>query len=59
MGSNQTLRFSHSKGNEKQNEKITYGKNICKQWDQQGLNFQNTQTVHTIQQQQQKSPLKK
>ena len=53
MGSNQTLRFSHSKGNEKQNEKITYGKNICKQWDQQGLNFQNTQTVHTIQQQQQ------
>ena len=44
----------HSKGNHKQNEKTTYrmGENICKQCDWQGLNFQNIQTAHTIQQQQ-------
>ena len=28
------------------------GKNICKQWDTQGLNFQNILTAHTTQQQQ-------
>ena len=50
MGANQTYKLLHSKGNHKQNEKITYrmGENICK-W--QGLNFQNTETAHTTQQQ--------
>ena len=53
MGRNQTYRLSHSKGNHKQNEKRTYvmGENICKQCDQQGLNFQNIQTAHKTQQQ--------
>ena len=39
MGPNQTYKLLHSKGNHKQNEKITYrtGENICKWWDQQGL----------------------
>ena len=46
MGPNQTYKLLHSKGNHQQNEKTTYGlrENIC---DQQGLNFQNIQTVHT------------
>ena len=45
------MSFLHSKGNHKQNEKTTYGleENTCKQWDQQGLNFQNIQTAHTTQ----------
>ena len=49
MGPNQTYKLLHSKGNNKQNEKTTYrmGENICKQWDQQGLNFQNIQIAHT------------
>ena len=25
------------------------GENICKWWDQQGINFQNIQTAHTAQ----------
>ena len=31
----------HSKGNHKQNKKTIHrrGENICKQWDQKGLNF--------------------
>jgi len=35
MGPNQTYKLLHSKGNYKQNEKITYGigENICKQSD--------------------------
>ena len=51
MRPNQTYKLLHSKGNYKQNEKTTYrmGENICKQCDQQGLNFQNTQTTHTTQ----------
>ena len=57
MGPNQTYKLLHSKGNHKQNEKTTYGmgENIYEQCDQQGLNFQNIQTVHTTQQQQQKN----
>ena len=44
------VRYLHSKGNYKQNEKISYGmgENICKQCNWQGLNFQNIQTAHTI-----------
>ena len=39
MEPNQTYKLLHSKGNHKQNEKITYelGENICKQCDQKGL----------------------
>ena len=33
--------------------------NICKRCDQQGLNFQNIQTVHTTQQQKNKQPNRK
>ena len=41
----------HNKRNHKQNEKTTYRveENICKQWNRQGLNFQNIQTAHTAQ----------
>ena len=54
MGPNQAYKLLHSKGNHKQNEKTTYGigENICRWCNQQGLNFQNTQTAHTTQQQQ-------
>ena len=53
MGHNQTYKLLHNKGNHKQNEKTTYrmGENICKWCSQQVLNFQNTQTAHTTQQQ--------
>ena len=42
---------SFCKGNHQQNKKRTYGmgENICKQCNQQGLNFQNIQTAHTTQ----------
>ena len=58
MGPNETQKLLHSKGNHKQNEKTTHrmGENIYKQCDWQGLNFQNKQTVHITQQQQQKKP---
>ena len=60
MGPNQTYKLLHSKENHKQNKKTTHrmGENICKQWDQQGLNFQNTQTAHTTQQKQKTNNLK-
>ena len=32
------------------------GENICKQWNQQGINFQNIQTAHTAQYQKNKQP---
>ena len=53
MGLNHTYKLLHSKGNHKQNEKTTYrmAENICKWCDQQELNFQNIQTAHTTQQQ--------
>ena len=53
MRPNQTYKLLHSKENHKQNEKTTYimGENICKWCDWQGLNFQNTQTSPTTQQQ--------
>ena len=37
--------------NHKQNEKAAYGmgENICKWCGQRGINFQNTQTAHTVQ----------
>ena len=51
MEPNQTYKLLHSKENHKQNEKTDcgLGENICKQYDWQGLNFQNMQTVHTAQ----------
>ena len=61
MRPNQTYKLLHSKGNHKQNEKTTYilRKNICKWCDQQGLNFQNIQTVHTTQYQKKTNSIKK
>ena len=61
MGPNQTYKLLHSKGNHKQNEKTTYGmgENICHLCDPQELNFQNIQTAHTTQQQQQQKPIEK
>ena len=51
MGPNQTDKFLHSKGNNKQNENTTYlmGETVCNQCDRQGLNFRNIQTAHTSQ----------
>ena len=51
MGSNQSYKLLHNKGNHQQNKKTTYktGKNICKWCHQKGLNFQNIQTAHTTQ----------
>ena len=48
VGPNQTYKLLCSKGNHKQNGKITYrlGENICKWCDCQGLNFQNMQAAH-------------
>ena len=44
MGLNQTYKVLHSKGNHKENKKTAYRleENTCKQYDRQGLNFQNT-----------------
>ena len=49
-----------STGNHKQNEMKTYRTrvDICKQCDQQGLNFQNIQTAHTAQYQKTNNPIK-
>ena len=43
--------FLHSKGNHKQNKKISYGpeENVRKWCDWQRPNFQNVQTALTIQ----------
>ena len=51
MGPNQTYNLLHSKGNHKRNGKTTYkmGGNICKWFDQQGVNFQNIQMASTNQ----------
>ena len=53
MRSNQAYKLLYSKGNYKQNEKKTCGseEDICRLCNQQGLNFQNTQTAHTTQRQ--------
>ena len=50
----------HSKENHRQNEKTTcrMGENICKQCYQQGINFQNIQTAHTAQYQNNNDPIK-
>ena len=41
----------HSKGNHKQDEKLTLrmGENICKWFDWQGFNFQNIKIAHKTQ----------
>ena len=59
MGPNQTYKLLYSKRNHKQNETTAYimGVNICKLWNWQGLNFQNTQTAHTTQQQKTNNPI--
>ena len=52
MGTNQTHKLLHNKGNHKQNKKTTYelGECICKWCNWQGLNSQNIPTAHTTQQ---------
>ena len=35
------------------------GENICKQWDQQGINLQSIQTTHAARYQQNKQPHQK
>ena len=57
MGPNKTYKLLHSKGNLKQNKKMTYelGENICKLCNQQGLNFQNIQTAYATQKKDQKN----
>ena len=46
MGPNQYHKLLHSKANHKQNKKKTYKlEDTCKWDNQQGLNFQNIQTI--------------
>ena len=47
MGPSQTYQLLQSKGN----YFYGMGENICNWYSQQGLNLQNIQTAHTIQQQ--------
>ena len=59
MGHNQSYKLLYNKGNQKKKKKkkkkkkrktaYWMGENICKLCDQQGLNVQNIQTVHTPQ----------
>ena len=55
MGPNQTYKLLHSKENINKIKKTTYKmrENICKLCNWLGLNFQNIQTFHAAQQQQQ------
>ena len=57
MRPKQTYKLLHIKGYHKQNKKTAYrmGENICKQCNQQGLNFENIQTAHATQQWQKKN----
>ena len=57
MGSNQTYKLLHSKGNHNKTKKTIYGlgENICKQ----RFNFQNTQAAHTTQYQKNNQPNQK
>ena len=61
IGPNLTGKLLHSKGNHKENENTTYEirQNVCRRCDQQELNFQNIQTVHTIQQHKTSNLIKK
>ena len=64
MEPNQTYKLLHSKGNhskKKKKEKIIceMGEEDCKQCNLQGLNLQNRQTTHTIQQQENNQPKQK
>ena len=51
MGANKTFKPLPSKGNHKQNEKMTYGlgEDTFKWHDPQGLNFQSIEIAHTTQ----------
>ena len=44
MGSYQTYKLLYNKGNHRQKENLQNGRSICKQ-EEQGINFQNTQTT--------------
>ena len=56
MGPSQTYKLLHTE--EITNKKTTYGlrENSCKEWDPQGVNFQN---IQTDQYQKNKNPIKK
>ena len=58
MGSNETSKLLHSKGNHKQDEKTTLrmGENICKRINGQRINLQNVQAAHAAQCQKNKQP---
>ena len=59
MGHSQTYKPLHNKGS-KQKRAYRMVANNCKQCEPTILNFQNTQTAHTVQQQQQKeNPIRK
>ena len=69
MGPNQTYKLLYSKGNyqkkkrKKERKENTaacgMGENSCKWCNWQGINFQNIQTTHTIQQEKNKQPNQK
>ena len=57
--SKQTYKLLHSKGNSKKQKwkrSMEWEKKICTWCSRQGLNFQNTPTAHTTQQQKTKQP---
>jgi len=49
--------FCTAKETIKQKDNLQNGRNICKWRNQQGINFQNMQTIHTAQYQKQASNL--
>jgi len=61
MGSHQTEKLLHSKGNQKENKKTTYrmAENSFKWCNRQGLNLQNIQATYTTQQQKSQQPNRK
>lgn len=50
-GPSQHISFGTAKEimNRMKRQPTRWGGNICKQWDRQGINFQNTQTPHATQ----------
>ena len=56
MGSNQTYKILHNKGNHKKKATYRIGENSWKWCNWQELNLQNTQTTHTTQQRKNKQP---
>ena len=56
MGTNQTYKLLHSKGNNEKNENnLGMGENCWKQWNWWGLNFQSTQKLINLNSKKQKT----